>query len=198
MPNEEAKGGRPVRKKSRFLRYLLLAVLATSLGTSATLAKYASQTSTEATMQVAAFAGGGTVDFDVVLEKMSPGQTKSVPFTVQNYDGDGESDVMLNYSVQVETTGNLPLEFTLQGDTQSGDSGSADGTSVTAGPLEDGEAPHTKIAKNGVLPPVAVGGRKQHSYRLDVTWNAGDKNEDYSHEIDLVTVTVTTVQAPTA
>lgn len=174
-------------KKSRLLRYLALAVLATSLAATGTLAKYSSLFSAETTVQTAAFAGGGTVDFGVALEGMVPGGTKTVQFTVQNYDEKQDCDVQLNYEIQVETTGNLPLSFQLLGKKEAGDS-SADST--LAGPLDSGLK-----AAGGKLPIASGGGRKQHTYELSMTWPEGETDEDYSKEIDMVTVTVTTVQA---
>lgn len=177
-------------KKPRLLCYLALAVLVTSLAATGTLAKYSSLFSADASMEVAAFAGGGTINFDVDLENISPGSTKTVQFTVQNYDAEQACEVALNYEIQVETTGNLPLSFQLLGKREAGDT-SAD--SVLAGSLDD-----TLKAAGGKLPIASEGGRKQHTYELSMTWSQGETDEDYSKEIDMVTVTVTTVQADPA
>jgi len=181
-------------KKSRLLLYLILAVAVTSLVTTNTLARYSSTFGVNASAGVAAFAGGGTMDFDVPLDNMTPGSTRTMQFTVQNYDEKQDCEVRLDYEIQVETTGNLPLSFQLLGK-KGADDNSAD--SVLAGPLDS-----TLKAAGGKLPIAAAGdaeagtnGRKQHIYELSVTWPAGKTDEDYSREIDMVTVTVTTVQA---
>ncbi len=191
MQDEKAAGG-SARKRTRLLRYLLLAAVATGLFASTTLAKYASTFKGTATMTIAAFAGGSSV-FDVTMEDMYPGCSPHVVnFTVQNYDGSGESDVMLDYSIQVETTGNMPLEFTLTGQRESDDN-YADSRCV--GSLApSAEDPNVLTATGGRLPVAAIGGKKVHSYALKVTWPEAEDDSDYSHEIDMITVSVTTVQ----
>lgn len=187
MPRK-AKG-----KKSRLLLYLILVMAATSLAATGTLAKYSSTFGVNASIEVAAFAGGGAMDFDVPLDNMTPGSTRTMQFTVQNYDEKRDCEVQLDYEIQVETTGNLPLSFQLLGKKTADDS-SAD--SVLAGPL------NSSLKASGGKLPIAAGGdgetgagRKQHTYELSVTWPAGETDEDYSREIDMVTVTVTTTQA---
>lgn len=177
-------------KRSRLLCYLVLAVLVTSLAATGTLAKYSSLFSAEADFETAAFAGGGTIDFDVALEGMVPGSARTMQFTVQNYNEEQDCEVGLDYEIQLETTGNLPLSFQLLGKKEPDDS-SAD--SVLAGPLDNGLK-----AAGGKFPIASEGGRKQHTYELSVTWPEGETNEDYSREIDMLTVTVTTVQADPA
>lgn len=176
-------------RKSALLRYLLLAVVATSLVTTGTLAKFSSTLSASMSMQVAAFAGGGTVDFDVALDDMVPGTTRTMQFTVQNYSGEFNCEVALNYEIQVGTLGNLPLEFELIGTKETDDENES---SITVGELDS-----SLKAVGGSLPIAADeenGGRRQHSYELRVTWPQGESSDDYSKEIDMVTVTVTTVQ----
>ena len=82
-----------MRHRPRLLRYLLLAAVVTMLGTTGTLAKYSSQFGTSLSARTAAFAGGGTLDFDLSLENMAPGDTRTVQFTVQNYDGERNCEV---------------------------------------------------------------------------------------------------------
>lgn len=169
-------------KKVRLLLLLVLAVTVTSLATTGTLAKYASEFKQTVSAEVAAFAGGGTVDFAVALADMVPGEQKTVDFTVCNFKGDTYSDVGIVYEIQVESTGNLPLEFSLLGKNDSG-------TGTLAGDFnEEGKA------SGGWLPLAEEGKKLQHSYELSVTWSAGMASEEYSHEIDMVTVTVTAVQ----
>lgn len=177
------------KKLSRLPLYLLLAVVVTMLATTGTLAKYSSRFSTSLSAQVAAFAGGGTLDFDLALEDMAPGDTRTVQFTVQNYDGERNCEVGLDYEISIDTMGNLPLSFALLGKKEAGDSGEG---SELAGPLDQ------NLTAGGGKLPVAGGEegvRRQHTYELSISWPKEETNEDYSQEIDLVTVTVTTKQA---
>ena len=122
-----------MRHRPRLLRYLLLAAVVTMLGTTGTLAKYSSQFGTSLSARTAAFAGGGTLDFDLSLENMAPGDTRTVQFTVQNYDGERNCEVALEYEIAIDTMGNLPLTFTLLGKKEAGDSEEG---SQLAGPLD--------------------------------------------------------------
>lgn len=178
-----------LKKPSRLPLYLLLAVVVTMLATTGTLAKYSSRFGMSLSAQTAAFAGGGTLDFDLALEDMAPGDTRTVQFTVQNYDGERNCEVGLDYEIAIETMGNLPLSFALLGKKEAGDSGEG---SELAGPLDQ------NLTAGGGKLPVAGGGagvRRQHTYELSISWPKEETDEDYSHEIDLVTVTVTTTQA---
>lgn len=178
-----------MKKPSRLLLYLLLAVVVTMLAATDTLAKYSSQFSTSLSAKVAAFAGGGTLDFDLALEDMAPGDTRTVQFTVQNYDGERDCEVAMDYEIVIDTMGNLPLSFTLLGKKEAGD---GEENSRLAGPLDQ-----NLTAGGGKLPVAGgeEGGRRQHTYELSISWPKEETNEDYSYEIDLVTVTVTTKQA---
>lgn len=195
MPNEEAKGGKTARKKPKLVRYLLILALATTMVASATLARYSSLSAITASMQVAAFASAGTVDFAVDLEGLSPGNKtpRTIQFAVQNYDEKQDCQTALDYTVRVETTGNLPLKFVLRG--QTGEIAENNQPAGSLSPVSGQE--HVWEAAGGKLPP--AGERKQHKYELAVTWDETAEGLDYSHEIDMVTVTVTTTQAdPTA
>lgn len=167
--------------KLRLLLLLALAVLATSLAATGTLAKYVSEFTATGSMEVASFAGGGTVNFDVALADMVPGELQTVNFVVCNYESEKQSDVGILYEIQVESTGNLPLEFSLLGKSNGG-------KGALVGTLDSGGK-----ATGGKLPYYEDGGAK-HSYELSVFWPDTKNSEAYSHEIDMVTVTITAIQ----
>lgn len=183
-------------KKPRLLRYLMLLALATSLIASGTLAKYTTEVYGGLSVQVASFAAEGTADFTVHLENVSPSPESfgTIRFAVRNYEQEQNSQVQLNYTIKVETTGNLPLTFTLQ---KIDEPETEDPNNRFAGPLTQ-TAGETTVweASGGVLPAVEADSDKtQHEYVLSAAWITGKTSEDYSHEIDMVTVTVTTQQA---
>ena len=193
------------RKTSRLPLYLLLAVVVTTLATTGTLARYRSEFGATANMEVAAFAGGGTLDFnlDVDLGNMYPNETRTTTFTVQNYEGDKKCDVVMDYDIRVDTAGNLPLTFTLRGKRDNDGENSVLAGDFEAVPGEDSSAGggpaggKTFVASGGRL-PIAGGtdGRPtQHTYQLEVTWEKTENDIQYLGEIDKVTVTVTAVQA---
>lgn len=183
-------------KKPRLLRYLVFLALITSLIASGTLAKYAAEVQGGVSLQVASFAAEGTADFTVHLENVSPSPESfgTVQFAVRNYEAEESSQVQLNYTIKVETTGNLPLTFSLQ---KLNEPETEDPNNRFAGALvqKAGEASVWEAA-GGVLPTVETDSDKtQHKYLLSAAWTTGETSEDYSHEIDMVTVTVTTQQA---
>ncbi len=172
-------------KKPRLIRWLALAVLVTSLAVSGTMARYSSRFGAQVSMQVAAFAGGGEVNFDVALEGMAPGDTRTVQFKVRNYEGEQGCDAQMAYEIQVETTGNLPLTFSLLGE----DPGDSSANSALVGALDS-----SLKAVGGKLPVTSLEGKREHSYQLSVYWPSGETDVDYSHEIDMVSVTVAAIQ----
>lgn len=181
------------RRKGKAIRYLLYLALVTSVVTSVTLARYSSGAAGEATAMVAAFVAGDTLDLDVPLrEQLKPGDTQTVDFTVTNFDGSLDNNLVLEYEIRVETTGNLPLEFTLAGE-KANEDGSADTEekySRLAVPAEG----KPLVWNGGRLPGVMSSGRKIHSYRLSIHWRDAESDEQYSDEIDKVGVKIITKQ----
>lgn len=184
------------KKTSRLPVYLLLAVVATMLATTGTLAKYSSQFSASTVLNVAAFAGGGSFDFDLDedLENMYPADTRTVYFAVQNYEDGQDCDVAMEYQVRLETTGNLPLNFTLRRKTDGGnEKGEAVGALEISAPAA-GEEPIpgvTYVAAGGKLPVASADdGRTVHAYELEVSWPPEYNDMKYSGKVDEVTVTV--------
>ncbi|MCH5353037.1 MAG: hypothetical protein J1E06_06195 [Acutalibacter sp.] len=194
------------KKTSRLPLYLLLAVVVTSLATTGTLAKYRSEFGAIVDMKVAAFAGGGTLDFDldVDLGGMYPGESCTTVFTVQNYDGEKSCAVAMDYEIQVETQGNLPLEFTLTGTRDSsGENNVLAGNLVeSADPVEGDPEEGTPaggkkyLASGGKLPIASeANGQVQHKYELNIVWPLEKNDSKYERGVDKITVTVTAVQA---
>ena len=194
------------KKSSRLPLYLLLAVLVTSLATTGTLAQYRSEFIATADMKVAAFAGGGALNFDldVDLNNMYPGEKRITVFTVQNYDGEKECDVAMDYEVRLETQGNLPLEFTLVGTKNSdGEHNELAAREFTelSGPAEGEGGEETPasgkryLSSGGQLPVASENGQAvQHKYELEILWPLDRNDSVYSGVVDAITVTVTAVQ----
>lgn len=193
------------RKFDRLWVYLLYLGLVTSLILSVTLAKYASTATGTGTATVAAMAGGDgkaeSKPIQMLLSDLYPGQSKSLKFEVVNYNvdtvnGNRVSEVAMDYTIKVETTGNLPLTFTLSKVTEEtsatgstvvdkAESGKLDLAPDQMGtPLEGGFFPlEIDPATNKLM-------KQEHVYTLTAIWPAEESNIDYVDEIDLVTVTV--------
>lgn len=176
------------RGKLKIIRYLLYIALVTTIVTSVSLARYASSQDIYAKGLVASLATGSTTRIDVPLDDMYPGMSeKTVRFNVVNYSGDKVSEVAMDYEIQIETTGNLPLAFSLRGDKQSGDS---DPNSLLVGTMD----PDTRKAVGGRLPIAGAGQKTEHTYQLTVTWPETEASVDYSKEIDMLTIRVNAAQ----
>jgi len=195
------------KKHSRLWAYLLYLGLVTSLILSVTLARYVSTAGGTGTAAVAALAGGleGAVEaapIELPLEGLLPGgEPRTLRFQVVNYTGDRLSEVALDYSITLETTNNLPLTFTLSGQADKPE-GQGDLAAIPAGGAILGpDAVQTQGPKAGTKTQTLSGGafdltgeKQEHTYTLTVNWPEGDKDGNYSQEIDLVTVKVEALQ----
>lgn len=171
--------------KSRVISYLLLLTAASLLIFSVTRANFKSQAGANAVAEVAAW-GSDSDTIHIDVDGLEPGGTKEYKFSVTNKKGGNVSEVSQKYSITVETTGNLPLQYKISQD--SGDS-SAGGTKIQDGELtltggrvtlEGGSMPHSSETK--------------HTYKLTVYWSSDQNEAAYADEIDMVAITVNSKQ----
>lgn len=168
------------------LRYLAYFVLVTMVITSTTLARFASVENIEPYALIAAFVSDTTLDLELgTQEAMSPGDSREITFCVTNSSGSSTSEVPLEYTLQIETTGNLPLTFALSGEKTE----ETDTESALVGALDE-----NLLAEGGTLPSARSYGPCSHEYTLTVTWPQTANTEDYSHEIDRLAVKIDTKQ----
>ncbi len=175
--------------KKRLAAYIALLCLLIFIAVPVTYARYAARVDGRAVASAAVW-GADSSKIDIDVSKLSPGGTVSYEFQVTNTKDGKTSEVGQDYSITVETTGNLPLVFALS---SNGDHGSGSFVSTSA-PEGDGLAftEGKSTAEGGFLPHSA---KTVHTYTLTVTWPSGGKIESvYADEIDLVTVTVEAVQ----
>lgn len=196
--------------KSRLMGYLLLLTAASFGVISMSYARYTSQVTGEGTATVALWGSDATITqtFPVNVEALTPGGNQSFDFMITNTKEGKISQVAQEYSIKVETTGNLPLEFTLASKDPTGNA-SNDGSFVTTGAGGKLELnSNTAEATGGFLPHTNL---VTHKYTLTVTWPTatattaadgsgtggidGSDDAKYADEIDLVTLTVSAVQA---
>lgn len=162
--------------KSRIIGYLL-ALAAASMGIlSISYARYTEQAGGSGVAAIAAWGAESTFSIDV--EDLVPGTSIEYTFMVTNKKDGRVSQVAQEYSIKVETMGNLPLTLKLSPDTAADDNtgrviSEASGESLD---LAGGTLPHTTEAS--------------HQYTLKISWPAETADVTYADEIDLVTVTV--------
>lgn len=168
------------------LRYLAYLVIVTTMISSTTLARFAAQGNIGASALVAAFASGTTLNLELGTQgAMSPGESRSIDFVVTNQESGIISEVPLTYQLQIETTGNLPLQFSLSGEKTD----KKDTESQLAGALDE-----TLCAMGGTLPSSGGFGACSHSYTLTISWPEDQNTEKYSYEIDRLSVKISTEQ----
>lgn len=164
-------------------------VIVTTVVSSTTLARFATKEGLTAGATIAAFVSGTDLNLDLgTQEALSPGETKVIYFNVTNSEDGRVCEVPVDYEMQIETTGNLPLNFTLVGQKVSGDGDES--VNRLAGTLDA-----ALCAKGGKLPSARSGGEAIHRYALNVSWPQNEKAEAYSKEIDQLSVKIKTTQS---
>lgn len=167
--------------KSRVIAYLTLLAAVTLVVTAVTYSRYQTKINGNAVASVAAWESEvGTISLDV--SGLVPGGEKTFEFQVSNEKDGKVSEVSQEYSITVKTTGNLPLTFQLEKNT---DSTETDGTYVTTGKIAIQEG--SGSAAGGQLPHSK---RTVHQYVLKACWPADETDTRYADEIDMVTLCV--------
>lgn len=169
------------KKKHSWALYLVAAIMAATMFTGATLSRYVFTVSGGSTALVAA--AQLSTEISSSTENLLPGGAQEITFEVTNSSELINSDVNLDYSITVASTGNLPLSYTLQ----CGGISAGNGTGIVSQTVATGSE-----ISGGLLP----GGKQvTHNYTLIVAWPAENNSAEYADEIDLITVTVKAVQA---
>ena len=175
--------------KSRIIGYILLLTMVSLMVVSLSFARYSTQVSGMATASVAAWGADYTtseqVSNTIDISGLVPGGTQDYKFRIINEKDGKISEVAQSYSITVDTTGNLPLEFVLSLDPAS---------TVQGKTLVNSSAPaaltftnNKSVMEGGELPPAIS---SSHDYILTISWPEGQNGAVYSGEIDLVTLTV--------
>lgn len=168
----------------RVARYALILGVACLAILGVSYARYVQEVQGAGAASVAAVAldltgGSGKLDVTERLKGMKPGDARTVAFSVAGYEAGAASEVAQEYSVSVETTGNLPLSYGLA----AGEPVSGEGSLVQLG--ADG-AGADLVWTGGLLPYGSV----SHAYVLTVTWPSERADESLADEIDLVVLRV--------
>ena len=170
------------KRSSRLWFYLVYLIIVTGIIVSVTLSKYVATVSGTGTTTIATtVAAVSELSLNTANARMVPGASRMYSFRVTNETSGRTSDVAQDYSIEVLTTGNLPLQFAL--DAKGG--GTADHMALKRNGEEN-------VWTGGFLP---FGSAETHSYVLTVTWPSAAAAAQYQNEIDLITVRVEAKQA---
>lgn len=173
------------QKRRQMCRYLLCLGLVCALGLGLTYARYSSAITGTGKATVAKVTLDSKADLSNVLQGMTPGAECTVSLMVSNAKDSNMSEITQEYSVIVKTTGNLPLEFTLE------NSGSA-GEETYVNPESATDENNSRTWSGGRMPHSK---KVTHNYTLKVRWPEEKKDATYADEIDKVTLTIDAKQA---
>lgn len=174
------------RIKLRNFFRLFCGLLIVVLFSTVTLSKYMTQVTGSSSAAVAGVSleiNNSTTPIDI--SNLSPGTSTSYTFSVVNFKDNQVSDVTLDYTVRVSTTGNLPITYTLA---PADDEASTENLVTTT---NTNEGTGSQTWTGGVL---AGGEKVTHSYKLTATWAVGEYDISYMNEIDAVEIVVDATQ----
>lgn len=170
------------RKKSKYMPILIfLGIITTIIVTTLTLSKYetsmAESSSTKTAIPVM------DVSSNVIQLEINPIEQENIytekiyNFSVSNNKAGQESEVSMEYTIQIESLANLPLEFELytQEDVQETNNLFKDNGSVT-------ETIQIKL------------GEEPHTYKLKIKWREGENSYLYNQTIDYIRIVMNSNQ----
>lgn len=105
---------------------------------------------------------------------------KTYEFEVSNYNEQTESEVSMNYNIEIETAGNLPITFELYDYDENGNQNTSNLLAINGNMTQDKK--------------LEVGSKTKDKYILKMIWNENETNYLYSKEIDFVNVKLNSEQ----
>ena len=171
--------GRIPRKLLHTAVIICVAVLClTSVGI--TSAKYIFQSHGNDSASVACFSPSLIAENNIDISDIKkPGDSTEKTFKVQNFSGDSVSEVTIKYTITLETTGNLPLCFTLL---------DADGNSLE---VWDCNGTNGQREYKYESPTVfSLGVAQTHDYTIRAQWQSDRNAARFSGMTDAVYVSV--------
>lgn len=161
------------------------------------LSRYESSTKAVANASVAFFLiHAGTYEESIHLGEIVPSSTKyTYPFKVSNYDENTRSDVSLTYTVEFETTTNLPLNFELYKNENYTDE-NAKNIIENKEFYQNKDKMYFQKLKTNASGKFSIGSNQMDIYNLVVTFPEEYKNDSLKYEgvIESVKIKVNAVQ----
>ena len=140
-------------------------------------ARYTSEASGSDSARVAVFAHDETIDATGTIKKMYPGDAVSYTLDVTNFKGEKRSEVSLQYSIEVKTAGNLPLQYTLTKD------------NITVGTFNEKSDEKEYTFETDSM-KFGIDAKEQHTYKLNITWPATENSASLAEIPDYLDITV--------
>lgn len=164
------------------LAVLLAAVLLTFHAVGGAMARYTTAGAGNDGARVALFGHNETITFDNWSSTLKPGSSGSVKLNVSNNRNGKVSEVAQSYSIQIVTSGNLPLSYTLK-----------DASGKTVGTFNEGSSATSEtFSSSDMVFEAAVSGA--HTYTLEYSWPAGKNDPKLANIPDFLQVNINVTQ----
>ena len=173
------------QNKRRAASYLLCFTMACTLVLGITYARYRSSVTGTGKASVARVALDSKADLSSILQRMTPGDSRNIDISVSNVKDGRTSEVTQDYSIIINTTGNLPLVYELA---QKNSTGAGTYVTTSTIPKSDG---NSRAWSGGQMPHSE---NTVDEYTLTVKWPTNSTDASYADEIDKVTLTVDSKQ----
>ena len=173
------------------LAVLLGAVLLTSHAVGGALARYTASGASSDSARVALFGHNESVTFQTWNDSIKPGSTQTVYLTVSNASQNGSvSEVAQSYELELVTSGNLPIKYTLE---KIDGSGKADITNVGGFTESSSKTSETIAATDGSM-TFSPGSKREDTYKITAEWPADQNKPDYANIPDFLQVNINVKQ----
>lgn len=165
-------------KKSRTRLFLifLIAILILIISLATSYARYEQKYITTNTAQIAVPIIK-LLDTKAINLKINPSEKeKNYTFKVSNVDEDKKSEVSMQYTIQIKTLDNLPLEFELY-------------------KYENGQIGTTNLLTNNITQNIPMKlGSAEHEYQLKIKWQDNSNDYKYAKVVDYVQINLKSEQ----
>ncbi len=162
---------------------VVLVIITTSIVLIFSLSKYKSTVASENSAKVAAFVLELQSDsiLDIPIEPIAPNSKQEILFEVSNQKDQKQSEITMQYTVEISSMANLPLSFKLYRYNES-----------------TKQYEQVKLTAN-TTDQIKYGFSEQvnHKYKLEINWNTNAENYnsyEYSKTIDKIKIAVNAIQ----
>lgn len=182
------------KKRSHWLNYLAYLVVASLVLTGVSMSRYQVSVSGSDTARAAVVTVGNSFSLQIG-QGLKPGKTVDMPFTVSNQDrANQKNEVLMEYTLELEHSLNLPLEYTLYALPAGVTDVSAGGQKLTEGATDQNDLRRVINYTETYELHSYSGAAAAQNFVLRLVWPAGETAARYSDEIDYTTIRVNAVQ----
>lgn len=167
---------REKKHKMSVQKLIILCIVTTIITTTLTLSKFKSSAEVGDNTKVAYPILNLSAETSVIPVSISPAQSEhTYTFSVSNKETDKESQVSIEYTIQIESLENLPLEFELY---------TYDNEELGSENLFSGNVKVTDKIQ------IKINSDNTHTYQLKINWREGETSYLNSQTIDYIQIVV--------